>query len=306
MRFFESLRIDFSAKVKWRMLCDRNPLFVTMQDKYSVREFARSRGVKTAELLFVTDRPETIPFDELPPRYLIKANHGCRWNILCYDSRFYQFKDGRDLVNQDGSFLNTHSAARYEISKAEVIGLCREWLSRDYSRNEWAYRQIRPKIVIEELLESKDEKSLKDYRLYTFHGVVKAINVGSPVFRNNGENVFFDADWNEIVLTKYSEARPDPLPEMPAGFGEMIQAAQNLCESIDFARVDLYDTSKGIILGEITIYPGGGRKLTPCPRFNTWLGDQWRIGTSDSIAAFILMVAFTLRSYAKCLIQVRT
>ena len=222
---FRSVDIDFSAKVRWRMRYERNPLFVTLQDKYKVREYARSKAVKTANLLYVTDRPETIPFGKLPPKYLIKATHGCNWNILCFNSKLYLFGNGKKMINQDGFFLNMNSACKYELSKADAIKLCRKWMMLRYSKREWAYQHITPRIIVEELLESKDNKALKDYRMYTFHGVVKAINVGSAKFRRDGENVFFDPSWKEFKLTTYKEARPDPLPEKPASLGEMIGVA---------------------------------------------------------------------------------
>ncbi len=83
------------------MRFDKNFLFVTFQDKYKVKEYARSKCVKTANLLYVTDKPETIPFGKLPQKYLIKANHGCSWNILCFNSKLYLFGNGKKLINQD-------------------------------------------------------------------------------------------------------------------------------------------------------------------------------------------------------------
>lgn len=137
---------------------------------------------------------------------------------------------------------------------------------------------------MEELLEQKNKKALTDYRMYTFNGVVKAISLGSAVFRKNYENVFFDPVWKEFKLTKYKEKLPDPLPEKPANLGEMIDAAQKLGQGIDFARMDLYDTTQGVILGEITVYPHAGMLDSPtsCPVFNKWLGDQWKQTRTDS------------------------
>ena len=295
---FRSLEVDFSAKVRWRMKYDRNPVFVILQDKYKVQEYAKSKGVKTANLLYDTCSPETIPFAELPPKYLIKANHGCGWNILCYNSELYLFRDGQDLVNRDGSLLNTNSATKYKLRKAEAIQMCREWLSRKFIRREWAYQRIGSRILIEELLLPKENKELKDYRMYTFSGKVKAINVGSPSFRRNGENAFFSPDWKEFKLTKNKERPPDPLPEKPGSLGEMIDVAQRLGEDVDFARIDLYDTTQGVVLGEITIYPEGGWRDTPtsCPVFNKWLGDQWKLGRTDATVAFCWNVACIVRS----------
>jgi len=285
---FRSLNVDFSAKVRWRMRYDRNPLFVTLQDKYRMREYASSKGVKTANLLYVTDRPETIPFGELPQKYLIKANHGQMCNILCFDSELYLFGNGKDLINQNGSGLNMNSAAKYKLRKSEAIQICGEWLTRRWYWREWAYQHIKPRILVEELMVPKDNKVLKDYRMYTFHGVVKAINVGSAIYRRNGENVFFDPSWKEFKLTKYKEKRPDPLPEMPARLGEMIEVAQKLGSDIDFARIDLYDTTQGVVLGEITIYPESGMFDTPtsCPVFNKWIGRQWKLKRADTINTF--------------------
>ena len=300
-----SLDLDFSAKVRWRMRYDKTPLFITLQDKYRMREYAESRGVKTANLLYATDRPETIPFADLPPRYLIKANHGWNWNILCFDSELYSFGNGKELVHQDGSFLNMKSASRYELTRAQAIQTCTEWLTRTHPGREWAYQHVIPKILVEELLVSSDNQALKDYRMYTFHGVVKAINVGSAIFRRNAENVFFDPTWKEFTLTTYKEARPDPLPERPACLAEMIDVAQTLGEELDFARIDLYDTTQGVILGEITLYPQAGRRATPtsCPLFNQWLGDQWQLTRTDAVNAFCWNIASGVGSYAGRLVR---
>lgn len=297
-KLFQSVQVDFSAKVRWRMRYDRNPLFIIVQDKYKVREYAAARGVKTANLLYVTDKPETIPFAELPQKYLIKASHGCGWNILCFNSKLYLYINGKDLVNPDGSLLNMNAASEYELSQAEAIQLCKEWLGRKWSKSQWAYQHIPPRIVVEELLETKDNKALTDYKMYTFHGVVKAIAVRSAIYRRNSQNIIFDPSWNEIKLTTYyKNKRPDIIPERPARLGEMIDIARRLGEELDFARIDLYNTTQGVILGEITLYPDGGLWYKPTfdRVFNKWLGDQWKLKRIAVINAFCRNVAATIR-----------
>lgn len=287
---FWSLELDFAAKVRHRMRYDRNPLFITVTDKYKVREYARSKAVKTANLIFVTDNSQAIPFTDLPPNYLIKMNHGSGWNILSFDTELYLFDDGAELVKADGSYVDGNSAHRCKLTIDEAQNLCHGWIKRKYSKREWAYQHINPKIIIEELLLSKDNRELKDYRLYTFQGQVKAILVDSPLYRRNQENVFFDPDWKELKLTKYDEKPPHPLPEKPNCLDEMMDVAQRLGKDIDFARIDLYDTTQGVVLGEMTVYPDGGLPNTPtfCPVFNRWLGDQWklRLNRLDAITTF--------------------
>jgi hypothetical protein len=173
------------------------------------------------------------------------------------------------------------AAAKTKLSRPEALQVCREWLATTYSTCEWAYQHIQPRICVEELLVPRTGTTLKDYRLYTFYGVVKAINVGAAIYRRTHENAFFDAEWNEIPLTVYREKRPDPLPEKPAGLGEMIEAARRLGENLDFSRIDLYDTTHGVVLGEMSSYPSGGRSNRPtaCTVFNKWLGEQWELPT---------------------------
>ncbi|MBU1013562.1 MAG: hypothetical protein KKG99_11190 [Bacteroidetes bacterium] len=68
-------------------------------------------------------------------------------------------------------------------------------------------------------------------------------------------------------------------------------------ESIDFARCDLYDSTLGIVLGGVTIYPNAGSHyyLTYCPLFNKWLGDQWKLEMTKSADTFFEDIIFELR-----------
>ena len=270
---------SFAAKVRLRMEHDRNPLFITIQDKYKVKEYAESKGVKTPKLFWVTENPEAIPFDQLPRNYFIKANHGWNMNIRCINSELYWFGGGQCFADFEVSSRNTEPPIEYRLTREQCVSLCKEWLNQTHFPKEWAYQYITPKIIAEEILIPKEGDELLDYRFYTFNGVVKAINVGSASYRRNKENVFFKPSWQRFKLTRYVEKLPDPIPKKPHNLKEMIQVAQTLGEELDFVRVDLYNTSRGIVLGEMTVYPDGGILGTPtgCPVFNWWLGAQWKI-----------------------------
>ena len=263
----------------------KNPLFITLQDKYNVNEYVASRDANAALVLYATEDPKTIPFDTLPDKYLIKANHGWGWNILCFESRWYSFLRGQNLVNEDGSFLNARSAAKYEISKADVVKRCCEWLGSKHHSDEWACQHINPRIVVEELLEPSKGKQLIDYRMYAFDGVVKVIQADLALMNSNAQTAFFTPDWIAIDLTSYKESFPDSLPQKPSNLEDLIAVAERLGKGTDFVRVDLYNTTRGAVLGEMTVYPEAGRADTPtsCPVFNQWLGDQWKLKNADAI-----------------------
>jgi len=268
---------DFAAKVQWRMANDRNPLFPVLQDKLAVKNYARERGIASAEVFAVVSDPAMLPRQQFPEPCFIKANHGCGWNFLYEQGTFYFFGHGNALMNADGS-LNDAARQDLRAQRDHVVQLCAQMFDLRYCNDEWAYQMIAPRIFVEEKLLSAEGGELRDYRFYTFDGVVKAINVGSATYRRNQENVFLTPNWQVIPQTQYREHLPNPLPTRPEQLPAMISAAERLGAGIDFVRVDLYQSTKGVMLGEMTLYPNGGAPGTPsgCPRLDQWLGRQWR------------------------------
>ncbi|MFN8414478.1 MAG: ATP-grasp fold amidoligase family protein [Anaerolineales bacterium] len=261
---------DFSWKVRWRMKNDRNPLYVELQDKYKVKAYAHKKSVQTADVYFVTDNPETIPFDSLPEKYFIKANHGSGWNILFEDGQFFNYVNGENLVSRDLS--------KSVINRDECVELCKIWLRTPYSKRQWAYGQIKPLIYIEEKVEPYEGTALIDYRCFVFNGVVRVINQDSPDYDMH-TNVFVDPSWKPFDLPGHTETPPTPFPKNPSRFSDIVKTAETLGNGFDFVRVDLFDTTKGILLSEMTIYPEGGNLNTPtsCSKFNKWLAEQWTL-----------------------------
>lgn len=259
---------DFSWKLRQRMKYDHTPLFIEVQDKYKAKAYAQERGVETAEVYYVTDQPETIPFDSLPEKYFIKASHGCGWNILYEGGKYYNWVSGEALIERDLS--------KSIVTREKSIRLCKKWLRTTYSRDQWAYRYIKPLIMVEEKLEPRDDLAVIDYRCFVFDGEVKVINQDSPMYKM-GIDLFVDANWKPFDLPRHYEVAPDPIPEKPERLDEIVKTAEKLGEGFDFIRIDLYDTSKGIVLGEMSLYPEAGELNTPTtdPDFNQWLGDQW-------------------------------
>jgi len=281
----DAVQSDFATSVQWRMAHDRNPLFPLLQDKLAVKGYARERGVASADVFAVISDPALVPRQQFPDTCFVKANHGCGWNFLREKGVFYYFGNGNELMNADGS-LNDAARRRLHVPHDQVVQMCMQMFSLRYCMEEWAYQMIRPQIFIEEKLLSAEGGELLDYRFYTFDGVVKAINVGSATYRRKQENVFLTPDWQVIAMTQPREGLPNPLPKRPEQLPAMISAAERLGSDIDFVRIDLYQSTKGVMLGEMTLYPNGGAPRTPsgCPRFDQWLGQQWRRPEMPTVA----------------------
>ena len=94
-------------------------------------------------LSYVTNQPETIPFERLPSAFIVKPNH----------------TSGRNIIVENGHF-----------NKKEIIKTCQRWLKIPYGleKLEWAYQPIKRKIIIEKLLHEDDGKIPKDFKFYIF------------------------------------------------------------------------------------------------------------------------------------------
>jgi hypothetical protein len=79
----------FDEKLQWYKLFYRDPLMVTLTDKYEVRKYleANGHGGLLNDLYGVYDRVEEIDLDALPGSFVLKATHGSNMNIICRDKQ---------------------------------------------------------------------------------------------------------------------------------------------------------------------------------------------------------------------------
>lgn len=242
----------FRDKVIARIAYDRNPLLPTLQDKLAVRDFVRSRlgdDRILARMHAVTETSKEIERLKLPERFVMKPNHlsGC-------------VKIVPSLREQD---------------RAELAATARNWLRRNYFNEqlEWAYKDIPPRILFEELLEVNGEIPY-DYKFYCFAGEPRFIQVDRNRFIDHRSN-HYDPDFRPIpmrcVLAPPSET---PLPP-PPNLAAMLDIARSLSSGIDFIRVDLYDLGERVVFGELTLYPGGGYARLEPEEWEEAIGGFW-------------------------------
>jgi hypothetical protein len=246
---------SYSEKVIWKKIHDRNPLLPIVSDKYRVRAYLRERlGEAEADdilipLLHVSKRPEDIPFDKLPPSYVVKINHGSGWNIIVRD---------RDK------------------SPKEIVEQCREWLDAPYgnTKYEWGYQSIPRLVIVESFLSDPDGRAPKDYKFFIFHGRCAFIKVDVDRFEEHTQTLY-DRDWNELpVRLKFPQGPSIP---KPAAYDRMLALAERLSAEFDFVRVDLYTLGDRIYFGELTHYPGSGLEPFTPSAYDFTLGTHWKL-----------------------------
>lgn len=255
---------SFAEKIVWKKLYDRNPLIPVVADKYKVREYARRiLGVKKAEeilvpLLYVTDRPESIPFDKLPEEYIIKPNHGSGWYII---------------VEKERVFIPKKKTG---VRRDEIVLYCRRWLNKTYGvkEHEWAYQPIKKRIVIEKLIKDKNGKLPTDYKFFIIHNKCYLIQVIYDRFSNKTLGMY-TPDWEYLnVKGKAKQSPPDLKPHF---LEKMIEISEKLGSLFDAIRVDFSLVDDRFYLSELTNYHQEGRIRWRPVSFDFELGAKWKI-----------------------------
>jgi hypothetical protein len=264
--FFEKMKYELSIdpprsyneKIIWKKLFDRNPLLTVTADKYNVRDYLKKvLGEKAANeilipLYFVTDDPEKIPFQDLPDKFVIKPNHGSMMHLI--------------VTRKD------------QTDRESIIKRCKKWLKKNYGlyHSEWAYRNIKRKIIIEKLLETSTGELPHDYKLYCFHGKCRMLRVTRNRFGRGIITSFYDTEWN-VIPARVPGYQQSHNFEKPSNLAEMVALAEKLSVPFDYVRVDFYNLDSKIYFGELTHYEGSGLARFEPESFDFQLGKYWNI-----------------------------
>lgn len=271
-KLFHGYEIDlenpksFNEKIICKKLFDRNPLIPITADKYKARDYIQEKvGYEASKflvpLLWVGKNPEDIPFDELPNSYIIKPNNASARYVLKHNG----YKVDRDLVADN-------------LTNEQIILICKCWFMTVHGEDEfeWAYSQIEPLIIIENLIED-DGKLPNDYRFYMFDGKLKIVNETN--FRNH-VYIFYDENWNQLDVSKkgYPNQVASTKPRM---FAKMLEFAEKLSKPFDFVRIDFFPSGNWFYFSEITHYVGSGRTVYEPKEFDFELGKYWNVNSDN-------------------------
>jgi hypothetical protein len=242
----------FNEKVVFKMLYDRRPLLTRIADKVQARGYvAETIGPQYLTQVYqICDSVQEIDWPRLPERFVIKANHGAGMNIFVPD--------------------------KSRIDLAWIASRFATWLGRNYYSfwREWAYRDIRPQILIEELLLGERSQAAIDWKFYVFDGRAEFFHATMNRFSDPRAN-FYDRQRGRLNLW-YGYPNADEDPPFPENFEEMVARAETLAGGLDFVRVDLYNIGGRIVFGELTNYPSAGMGPFHPAEFDLRFGAEWR------------------------------
>ncbi len=227
----------FNQKLQWLKLYDRKPEYTQMVDKYEVRKYIKEiiGEEYLIPLLGVYDSFEEIDFDNLPDEFVLKPNHTSGNVFICKDKSKIDYKKLKKEVNR--------------------------WLKREYYwlHREWPYKNVKPRIICEELIKTENGGFPYDYKFYCFNGEPDNVMVCIERESGNPKFYFFDNEWNLLRYNLAGINAPQgfTLPK-PKKMDEMFMLAKKLSSGFPFIRVDFFCENEKIYFGELTFFPASG------------------------------------------------
>lgn len=208
-----------------------------LSDKIAVREYISKKigKVYLVPLLFEMDSISESIYNQLPNSFVLKANHGSGFNLIVKDKSEYSFNELKKITDK--------------------------WLKNKYHLRlmELHYKDIKPRLLVEELLIDKQGQIPKDYKFYCFKNKTY-LGVYEDRFSDK-KVAFFDEKWKNIeypwknfnkVVDDYSKVKK------PENFDEMLEIVSKLSQPFDHVRLDLYSVNNKIYFSEFTFTAGGG------------------------------------------------
>ena len=252
--------LTFSEKIQWLKLHASTPLKTRLADKYQVRDFVREKIGEQylVPLPGVYNHFDEIDFEQLPEKFVMKANHGCGYNVIVRDRSTFD-----------------RAAAREKFKR---------WLDTDFAFSaglELHYHGISPRrIIIEQYLENFSG-DLWDFKIWCFGGRAKFIQLHSERARKL-KIAFYDTSWRK---QDFSCGYPmdEKTVERPENLDEMLRLAERLSEGFCYVRVDFYRLNSGALkFGEMTFTPASGAYRWSDPAINRMMGDWMDLSKEET------------------------
>jgi len=246
----------FNEKINWMKFNYYNPQEEKIIDKYEFKNYIKNKLKKdyTVPLIDVYEDVNEINFDKLPQKFVIKST----------------ISGGSSGVE----IIKDKNKTDINKLKYKFNNLLQEWHSIYYYSFCRGYKNIKPRIIIEEYIEQNNHQ-LYDYKFFCFNGEIKIIEFISNRKNGNFCASFYDENWKKLNL--YSSNHKTGKSAKPKNFEKMKEIAKILSNDFPFVRVDMYNINGKIYIGEMTFTPlSGFMKFNPLVWDNK-LGEYWKL-----------------------------
>lgn len=243
----------FNEKLNWMKLYYRKPIMTTMVDKYEVKKYVSDiiGSEHVIPSIAICDKWDDIDFDVLEVPFVMKTTHSSGVIAVVKDKETFDYKKTKKKFNKS---------------------LRQNYF---YSCREWPYKDVKPRIIVEQFVKDDKEDNLPVYKFFCFNGepyLVQTIKNDKTSYETID---YFDMDWKFLELKQNFENSEVPLSK-PSNFEEMKELAAKLSKGFPFVRVDLYSVNGKVYFSEFTFFSDAGNQ-----RFYP---DEWDMILGEKIA----------------------
>lgn len=233
----------FNEKMQWLKLYNRKPIYTTMVDKSTVKDYVSSiiGEEYVIPTIAVYDTLEEIDFDSLPNQFVMKSTHDSGGVVVCKDKNSFD--------------------------KEKAIAFLSKRLEQDFYKisREWPYKNVKPRIIVEEFIKDDINPELRVYKVLNFDGKPKIIQMINGDKTDHEYINYYDTDWN---LLGFRQNFPNgPVDEKPECLSELLELAEKLANGMPFIRTDFYLVQGKVLFSEFTFFSDAG--------FANFEPDEW-------------------------------
>ncbi len=235
-----------TEKIQYLKLHDNIPQKGVLTDKLKAKDYVASilPDLKIAKVYDIAKSFEKLDFSKCPDSFLLKTNHACKNTIYIPDKE--EFQNNKKKIRQISKYYKEQLSLNYAF----------------WHGIEPQYKDIEPKIFVEEYINPKDERHYHEYFVWCFNGEVQFIEDYMPTFedRQKLQGLYgvcvFNTKWERVPFSFFPYW--DKEVPKPNNLERIIEYAKILSSDFKFVRVDFLATGGELYFGEMTFTPTSG------------------------------------------------
>ena len=243
---------SYNEKLQWLKIHDRKPEYTQMVDKAGVKDYiTKTIGEQyVIPTLGIWKHFDEINFTTLPEKFVLKCTHDSGGLVICKDKKTLD-----------------------KVSAKKKIEKC---LKKNYfyGTREWPYKDVKPRIIAEPLLEQANGEEICDYKVMCFNGKAKLIELHMNRHSDHHTQDFYDVNWQKTEISQgkgYGGCSDIEVPK-PSCLDKMLRLSETLTKDMAHCRVDWYVVNGHLYFGELTFFDGSGYVLFDDDKYDLLLG----------------------------------
>jgi len=231
---------SFNEKIQWLKLHNTSDECTRSVDKYEVRKLISDKIGEEylIPMIGCWESFDEIDFCQLPDQFVLKCTHDSGSVVICRDK---------------ASFDRGAAKAKLETAMRHNFF----WTGREYP-----YKNVKPRIICEQLMKDNKSDDLVDYKFFCFNGQPKVLFYASERFTSKDKVAkfdFYDMDLKHMPIKSAGHENSTIPPSVsPENFKKMKELCCVLSAGYPHVRVDFYVINDKIYFGELTFHHDSG------------------------------------------------